>query len=291
MFRRPPPLAPGDRVGVAALSGWAAEDRLRRGIAALRELGYEPVPADNVGRREGVFAGTDAERLDGLHGLLEDEDLAAVFFLRGGHGVLRLLDRLDWDLVGRRPRAFVGYSDLTPLLLEISRRFGWITFHGPMVGVELARGLVPEERASLIALLGGDAAPGCDLSAPAAGDPVEGVLWGGCLSLLCACLGTEFTPTPPPGAILFWEDVDEPFYRVDRMLTQLRLSGSVATLSGMVTGRTGLEAVDLERLGRDLRVSFATGLSSGHCNPNLTLPLGAKARVDPQRRRIDFDLD
>lgn len=291
MFRRPPPLAPGDRVGIAALSGWAAADRLHRGMAALEELGFVPIPADNASCRADGFAGSDTERLDGFHRLLADDDLDAIFFLRGGHGVLRLLDSLDWELLGRRPRAFVGYSDLTPLLLEISRRFGWVTFHGPMVGVELARGLTESERTSLTTQLGGGPAPGCELSEPTTGEPVEGVLWGGCLSLLCACLGTEFAAPPPPGAILFWEDVDEPFYRVDRMLTQLRLSGSVASLSGMVAGRTSLASVDLERLGRDMRVSFATGLSSGHCNPNLTLPLGATARLDPHRRRIDFDLD
>lgn len=291
MFRRPPPLEPGDRVGVAALSGWAPADAIERGLATLVDLGFETVLASNVGRREDPFAGSDDERLDGFHRLLADEDVAAIFFTRGGHGVLRLLDRIDWELVARRPRAWVGYSDLTPLLLEIARRLELVTFHGPMVAVDLARGLEPSEAAYLSAALGGAPLEPVKLERPAWGPAVEGTLFGGCLSLLAASLGTPFAFSPPPRAVLFWEDVDEPFYRVDRMLTQLRLSGSVATLSGMVTGRTGLAAAEVERLGRDFDGSFATGLASGHSIPNLTLPLGAPVRLDPERRRIDFELD
>ena len=285
----PPAPAPGDRVGVAALSGWAEPDALAAGLGQLRALGFEPVPARNVTFREGPFAGSDDERLAGFHELVADPEIRAIFFLRGGHGVLRLVDRIDWELLARTPRPYVGYSDLTTMLLEILRRTGQITFHGPMVAVEMARGLLPVERRSLTTVMGGRERIEYDLEGPGHGDPVEGRLIGGCLSLLSSAVGTGFGPEANEANVLFWEDIDEPFYRVDRMLTQLRLSGTVSALSGMVIGRTGLGGDELERLGRDAGVAFAAGLSSGHCEPNLTLPLGASVRLDPVRGSMVID--
>jgi muramoyltetrapeptide carboxypeptidase len=276
-------------VGVAALSGWVEEERLDRGLRALRELGFRPVVAPNVSSRDGVFAGTDRQRLDGFHDLVADPDVRAIFFVRGGHGVLRLIDRIDWDLLARHPRAYVGYSDLTPLLLEILRRTGQVTFHGPMVGVEMARGLTPAELRSMTAVLEGRSGIEYDLEGPSGGDIVEGRLIGGCLSMLSSVSGTGFGLDTDGATVLFWEDIDEPYYRVDRMLTQLRLSGAVSSLAGMVIGRTGLDREDLERLGVEADVSFAAGLSSGHCEPNLTLPLGAPVRLDPRRGRLAIE--
>ena len=123
-------------------------------------------------------------------------------------------------------------------------------------------------------------------SGPAAGPAVEGRLLGGCLSLLSSTAGTEFALRTAEPTVLFWEDIDEPYYRVDRMLTQLRLSGRVSSLSGMVVGRSGLSSDELERLGAESGVAFAAGLSSGHCEPNLTLPLGSTVHVDPDGGRI-----
>ena len=109
----PPPLQPGDRVGVAALSGTVEIRRLEAGLEALAELGYEPVEAANLRSRSGIFAGSDDERLRAFHDLAADPDLRAIFFTRGGHGLLRILPSMDWQLLARHPRAYVGYSDLT----------------------------------------------------------------------------------------------------------------------------------------------------------------------------------
>lgn len=290
VYQRPPKVVPGDRVGVAALSGWARPRRIRRGLKELRNLGFEPVPAANLESRDGVFGGSATERLNSFHELLRRPDLKAVFFLRGGHGVLPLLDSIDWDLVTREPRAYVGYSDLTPFLLEATRRSGRMTFHGPMVAVEFARGLEEIESRSLLAALGGRPLPAYELTGAAGGPAVEGMLLGGCLSLLASTVGTDFALKPEQPTVLFWEDVGEPYYRLDRMLTQMRLSGSVSAVTGMVIGRTGLEATELERLGRDFGRSFGSGLSSGHCKPNLTLPLGAEVRLDPANMKMEFEL-
>src|SRR5581483_4225618 len=178
----PPPLRPGGRVGVAALSGAVEPEKLARGLAALRALGYEPVPARNLTARHGVLAGSDDERVDAFHALIADDSLAAVVFERGGYGLTRVLDRIDWELVGRRPRAWIGYSDLTPFLLQVVQRFDLVTFHGPMVAKDLARGLGDAEIASLRAALAGQS-QAFPLRWLARGD-AEGTLLGGCLSLL-----------------------------------------------------------------------------------------------------------
>lgn len=308
--RLPPAAGPGDRVGVAALSGPVDPGRLERGLAALARLGFEPVPADNLGSRHGLFAGSDGERLAAFHRLAADPTLSVIFFARGGHGALRILPGIDWELLARRPRAYVGYSDLTPFLLEVVRRLGLAAFHGPMAAADLARGLAPMEQRSLLGALAGELPAVVPLAGwvrplqtpenPAAAVPTEGLLLGGCLSLLTATLGTPFAPDLA-GSLLFWEDVNEPLYRVDRMLTHLRLSGNLAAIQGMIVGHVGWlgggaaggpgpardERGEREwaELAVDALAGFswplAWGLPSGHLAPNLTLPLGLPARLDP----------
>jgi muramoyltetrapeptide carboxypeptidase len=305
--RLPPPAGPGDRVGVAALSGPVDPERLERGLAALRALGFEPVLADNAASREGLFAGGDAARLAAFHRLAADADLPAILFTRGGHGVLRVLPGIDWELLRRRPRAYLGYSDLTPFLLAVVRRLRLVAFHGPLVGAELARGLTAGERESLLGALGGRYPAAMPLAGWLRGGVAAGPLLGGCLSLLTATLGTAWFPELA-GAVLFLEDVNEPLYRIDRMLTHLALSGSLDRLGGMILGHLdatedggprstagaggrpeGLAAGDARRAGveliadslRSFEWPLAWGLESGHRSPNLTLPVGMSARLDP----------
>ena len=188
----PPAVTPGDRVGVAALSGPVDPERLDAGLEALVEMGFEPVEAANTRRAEGLFAGTDEERLEGLYGLTDDPSIKAVFFSRGGWGVNRLLPELDWERLGRFPRAYLGYSDLTPFLYGLRARVGLVSFHGPMVAAELARGLLPEERQSLLAALAGDFPQTYSISWAENAAPVEGELLGGCLSLVVSLLQTPW---------------------------------------------------------------------------------------------------
>lgn len=298
-------------MGVAALSGPVAPERLERGLQALRGLGFEPVLADNAAARAGLFAGGDAERLAAFHRLAADRDLPAILFTRGGHGLLRVLPGIDWELLRRRPRAYVGYSDLTPFLLAVVRRLGLAAFHGPLVGAELARGLTGGERDSLLGALAGRYPVEVPLAGSLRSGAAAGPLLGGCLSLLTSTLGTPWFPDLD-GAVLFLEDVNEPPYRLDRMLTHLVLSGRLDSIGGMVFGHldaggaTGVPNVpegigaagaghrpespagDARRAGveliadglRGFKWPLAWGLDSGHRSPNLTLPLGMPARLD-----------
>lgn len=294
----PPPVKPGDRVGVAALSGPLDPQRLERGLTALAALGFEPAPAANLEARQGLFAGSTQERLDAFHRLLADPTVDAIVFARGGHGVLPLLPHLDWRLLGSRPRAFVGYSDVTPLLLAITRRLGWVTFHGPMVAVDLARGLTVEEEESFVGALAGRLPSQLPLAGADGQETVEGPLLGGCLSMLVSTLGTPFAPVLE-GALLFWEDTGEPVYRLDRMLTHLDLSNTLSQVRGMVIGHVDSPDGDggsegwlssarrlAAPLGQRRRWPVGWGLPAGHQIANRTLPLGWPARLEPTVPRL-----
>ncbi|RMH19042.1 MAG: LD-carboxypeptidase, partial [Acidobacteria bacterium] len=215
-------------------------------------------------------------------------------FARGGHGVLRLLPAIDWQLLARWPRAYVGYSDLTPFLLQVVARLGLAVFHGPMVAADFARGLTADEQEHFLGAVGGRWPRLLPIAGCRAAGSCEGTLLGGCLSMLTATLGTPFAPELD-GVLLFVEEIDEPLYRLDRMLTHLRLSGRLAGVRGLIFGHRAalcdgvLKAASWQRL-IDRELDFdgpvAWGLPSGHLAPNLTLPLGLPARLEPRRRRL-----
>jgi muramoyltetrapeptide carboxypeptidase len=290
---RPPAVRPGDRIGVAALSGPIDEERLSRGVAAIGDLGFEVVLASNLrsgATREGrsLFAGSDRQRLAGFHELAADDGVAAIVFARGGYGVTRLLEEIDWALLASRPRPYVGYSDLTPMLLGLVSRIGTVAYHGPMV-VDFARGLRPGERTSFLEALAGKRSTVWQLETVAPGvsagrhEAPEGRLLGGCLTMLAATIGTGFLPDFRD-SILVLEDIDEPEYRIDRLLTQLRASRRLEGVRAVVAGHfTNCDARDsLVDFAEGLAVPLLVGLPAGHEAPNHMLPLGAPVRVDPE---------
>jgi muramoyltetrapeptide carboxypeptidase len=289
--KRPRGLRPGDLVGIAAPAGPVDERELRRGAAELESLGFAVSIPEGLFERCGFTAGTLERRLEELQRLYADDTVAAIWCARGGAGAGRLLWRLDEDLVRAHPKLVVGYSDITYLHLYLSR-LGLVTLHGPMVARELAA--ASYDRASLWHAVTGEGSPyvaGEDDLVPLREGHGEGVLRGGCLSILAAAAGTPWALAPKgEDTILFLEDVDERPYRIDRMLLQLRESGAFAGVRGVVFGDMKgcaprldepylLEGVLLEAL-EDLGVPVALGLSSGHSSsPAVTLPLGVRARL------------
>jgi muramoyltetrapeptide carboxypeptidase len=290
--RRLPALRAGDVVGVAAPAGPVDPERLARGVAELEGIGFGVRVADGVLERSGFTAGGAERRLRQLHGLFADPDVRAIVCARGGAGLLHLLPGLDVGLVLAHAKPVVGYSDVTALHLLLGG-LGIPSLHGPMVARELADGDSAYDRRSLWHALTGEGEPwasGPELRPLRLGS-AEGTLRGGCLSLLAACAGTPWAlRTAGSEVILLLEDVDERPYRVDRMLRQLRLSGALDGVRGVVLGEMRgcesapdadyrLEDVVLEALaGLDLPV--AIGLPSGHVpGPQVTLPLGVPARL------------
>jgi len=281
-------------IGVIAPAGPVDEERLKLGVAELEKLGFAVRVADGVLERKGFTAGTVENRLEQIHGLFADSTVAAVACARGGAGTIQLLPHLDRDLLQENPKPLLGYSDVTLLHLEMER-LGLTSLHGPMVARELADGAAAYDRASLWHALTGEGEPyasGPDDLVPLAEGTGEGILRGGCLSLLAAAAGTPWAlRSVDAPTILFVVDVDEKPYRVDRMLRQLRASGALQGLTGVVFGDMKgcapgfhedyrLEEILLEALD-GLEVPVALGLSSGHtAHPNLTLPLGVRARLE-----------
>ena len=291
----PAPLRPGATIGVAAISGPIEPERLDAGVAALERKGYRIVLASNVKARRRFLAGTDAERAEGYRELLRRDDVDAVFFARGGYGAARVLPLLEPEEARARPRIHLGGSDLTALFSYLARRAGLVTFYGPMVATGIAseegldwedvlRGAVPEPYR----------VPERDVLAGGAG---EGPLVGGCLSILASLCGTP-DAVVGRGAVLFWEDVNEETYRLDRMLTQLEGSGTFDGLQAMVIGSISPGSRGGESPGTVeawLREYFAgapfpvvRGLPAGHLARPRTLPLGLPARVDTNAGRIEF---
>jgi len=278
-------------VGVCAPAGVVDPARLDQGLAALRALGFEVRASPGLRDRSRFAAGDVERRLAELHGLFADDAVAGIVCARGGAGAGWLLPRLDAELLRAHPKAFIGYSDITLLHLYLNR-LGLVTFHGPMVAWELATGAF--DRASFLSAVTGEGGPYVsdpdDLVALRPGT-AEGVLRGGCLSLLAVAAGTPWAlEAGGEPVLLFLEDVDEKPYRIDRLLMQLRLSGALEGVAGIVFGDMkgcapaldadyALEDVILEALA-GVDVPIALGLSSGHTrHPFVTLPFGVRARL------------
>jgi len=289
---KPARLRPGAAIGVAALSGRVDAEKLGRGIAYLRSRGHEVVEAENVRRIEGDFAGGDRERAEGYRRLLRDPGVDAIFFARGGWGAARTLAHLDAWEIAANPKIHLGGSDLASFFAFVRRRTGLICFHGPMVAVDFAAVPPdPETARSWEAMLGGETPEfPIDPSDVVCGGAGAGPLAGGCLSILASIEGTPES-LDTRGAVLFWEDVHEEIYRLDRMLSQLRRAGKLEGLAGVIIGV--LEDIRHNgRPGEEALVSLLRGhfgsapypvvrnWPSGHGLRNRTLPLGARVSLD-----------
>lgn len=295
----PPALRPGDRIGIMAPGGPIRPAEVERGMAYLAGRGYIPVPAPHLGARHGYLAGTDVERLQDFDRLLADRDLSAIWFARGGYGSARLVADLDLSPLQERPKALIGYSDVTVLQAAALRALGLATFYAPLVS-ELGDPAAFSEASLWRALSSGSGPLDYELdprSVLRAGCG-EGPLVGGCLSLLVSLVGTPYEPTTD-GAILFWEDVNEEPYRIDRMLGHLRLAGRLARLRGMLVGR--LVGWQSKEPGNDLPLAeileahlkgtdypVVLDVPAGHCPGKITLPLGRRARLDTAGARLSI---
>lgn len=294
----PPPLAPGARVALVAPAGpLRGEPDVERGVANARAFGWEPVVGAHVLRRRGYFAGHDAERLADLNAALADRTIDGVWCLRGGYGAMRLLPALDLAPLARRPKALVGFSDITALHAAARLRTGLVTFHGPVARNPLAALSARSLRAAVVAQENGcGAAPGARVLRAGR---ATGTLAGGNLALLAALAGTPHAPRFD-GAILVLEDVNEAVYRVDRMLRQLRLAGMLDGCRAIVFGHCtscpaesddGARTLDevLDELAAELGVPCLAGVPVGHIDEQWTIPLGATATLDAAACRLDVE--
>ncbi|MBB4636407.1 S66 peptidase family protein [Longimicrobium terrae] len=299
---RPRALRAGSRIALVAGAGPIPQGSLARAVDRVRGFGWEPVPGASAEARHGYLAGPDEARAADLNAALADPSIDAIWFLRGGYGTMRILEAVDWTALSRHPKALIGFSDNTAVHLA-AQRAGVVSFHGPhphtpefpdfardtfypMMTRAVAAGVLPFP------------ADSAGAAETVTGGVAEGPLVGGNLALLTATLGTPYA-VRAEGAILFIEDVGEHAFRLDRMLTHLRLSGVLKRVAGIAVGAfseqpdAGDQDVPLalelarERLG-DLGVPVAMGFPFGHVDDNWTLPLGVRARLDADRGTLEL---
>jgi muramoyltetrapeptide carboxypeptidase len=294
---KPPALQPGDTVGIVAPASNIQRDLLDAGCDRLRRLGYKPFYLDSIFDQDLYFAGSAGRRARELEEMFVRDEVRAILCARGGYGSNYLLDELNILKIARHPKIFVGYSDNTTLLTYFADSAGMVTFHGPMATKDFAHADGVDLNSWEAALTGRSewALPSDSGMRPLVEGAAEGLLYGGCLSMLVASLGTPYE-IRTAGTILFLEDVAAKPFQIDRMLMQLKLAGKLESVRGIIFGEMTdcvqqkkdqgytLEEVVLRVVG-DMGIPVAFGLRSGHVSHgNVTLPIGVRAALGVSSR-------
>ncbi len=297
---RPVMIKPGGTIAIVAPAGPVDQrDDFMKGVAAFERMGFRVRYSEAIFDSTGYLAGPDEKRVEELMHAFEDPDVQAIVPLRGGYGCARLVPQIDQKRMRGHGKIFMGFSDLTTLHLYFRRRFGWVTFHGPMAISPALANISPEQENHLLRLwmdpayLPSFSFP--ELEAWNSGC-AEGELVGGCLSLVVASIGTPYELVTE-GKILFLEDLGEPPYRIDRMITQLKLAGKLDRVAGILLGQfkdcdpgsSGVTADDaLKNLLGGLEIPVLANFPAGHGSDNWILPLGTRVCLDAANRRVDF---
>lgn len=299
---KPLALHPGAVIGVIAPASNIQRGLLEAGCRALQQIGYETFYFDSIFDQDWYFAGSLDRRMRELEEMFVRDDIRAVVCARGGYGANYLLQRIDLETIKSHPKIFVGYSDVTTLLTYFTDAAGIVSFHGPMVTKDFAHS-DGVDFGSWEAALTGAAEWEIDLPSESGVDPLvegsaEGILYGGCLSMVVASLGTPYE-VRTAGTILFLEDVATKPFQIDRMLMQLKLAGKLDEVRGIIFGEMldcaqnadqgyTLQGVVLRVVG-DLGIPVAYGLRSGHVSrANITLPLGVWAALHVSSKHVDL---
>jgi muramoyltetrapeptide carboxypeptidase len=296
-FRSAKPLESGALVAlVAPASALQSPEELARAQENARTLGWEPVVGQHATERTGYLAGSDRDRLNDINRALRDPKIDAIWCLRGGYGVMRILPGIDYDALSRTPKTIIGYSDITALHTAVQRKCRLITFHGPTAREKLTDFSRDSLQRAVIAQ--SDSCGAASNAREINGGTAEGRLVGGNLAVLSSLCGTPYMPDLADG-ILILEDVNEPAYRIDRMLQQLRLAGVLngckAIAFGQCTsgpedtaadaGGSQFDAV-LGELAHALGIPCLAGIPVGHIAEQWTIPLGAMATLDTAKRTL-----
>jgi len=296
---KPPALQPGDSIAIIAPASNIKQPDLDAGCEALRRAGYKPFYLDSILDRDLYFAGSVDRRVRELEEMVERDDVRAVLCARGGYGANYLLNRINLQTIRRHPKIFIGYSDLTCLLTYFTDA-GLITFHGPMAAKDWSHeggANLPSWQLALSQSQPWDVPLNPEVTGLTDGSG-KGILYGGCLSILVASMGTPYE-IKTAGKILFLEDIAAKPYQIDRMLMQLKLSRHLENVHGIIFGEMldcfqsanqdyTLQEVIMRIVG-DLGVPVAFGVKSGHVSAgNITLPFGVNAKVSVKGGRVSL---
>ena len=292
-IKKPLPLSPGDTVGIVAPASPFNLTNFNKGLTVLQSLGFKTLLPNEIFQDEGYLAGSDKSRANQLIRLLADSRVKGIICARGGFGAMKILPLLDFDYIQSFTKVFIGFSDITALLASFVKKCRWVVFHGPNVTTlrnadaksleifqQAVSGRIP---LTIFAPDGNVLFPGV----------VTGPLMAGNLTTLCHLIGTPYMPNLN-GRILLIEDRGEALYRIDRMLTQMKIAGSFDKLAGLALGGftdcgTVLEVESIvAKIFYDCQIPILSGFEVGHNHRNLTLPLGLNATLDTQNRMLSL---
>lgn len=302
---KPKALKRGDTIGIIAPASAAKPEQGERGKKVLEAMGFTILMGESCGTSHGFLAAEDKVRAKDLNRMFENPDIDGIICLRGGYGSSRILESLDQDIIQKNPKVFMGYSDITAIHLFLNQQLGMVTFHGPMLASDFSQGSDPFTMESFERTCMGTEKIGrienpkgeeieCLVSGKA-----QGHIVGGNLALVASTMGTPYE-IDAKGKILFLEDVGEDTYKIDRMLTQLKLAGKFKEANGVIFGDFNRcdqskhgEAQSLLTVLRDV-VKDANkptiyNLQTGHCNPMITLPFGVLMSLDAKKKTLSIE--
>jgi muramoyltetrapeptide carboxypeptidase len=300
---KPKRLKKGDTVSIISPASPISREKLERGISYLENLGYNVKLGRHIYAKKGYLSGIDEKRVSDLHELFCDNDVKAIFCSRGGYGSIRILDLVDYELIRRNPKIFIGFSDITALEVSIFTKTGLLTFYGPMIAPDSNNEMDFSAFDFLFKIITSQSSfykINISNQNVVKKGRSKGILIGGCLSVFSSLLGTEYIPNLE-NAIIFFEDIDEEPYRIDKYLNQLRLCGLFDNASGFVFGKfvncesrqKNYKGPTVDEVINDiisnLKVPVIKNFDFGHIKGKLTIPMGIKATIDTDKLYISFD--
>lgn len=294
-------LKTGDTIGLICPSSAEDSGKIKNGIAIIKSLGFNIKEGDHIYDKKGYLAGEDKHRAEDLMNMFKDSEVDMILCIRGGYGAMRILPYLDFSIIENNPKIFMGFSDITVLLNNIYKQCNFPTFHGPMGTSNLNEEYTLKSFIDSISFIRKEKYiiknPTEFRSFPLIKGKATGNLVGGNLCLICSTLGTPYE-IDFENNILFIEEIGESPYKIDRMLTQLLLSGKIQKCNGIILGgftncelkdytnSLTLDEVLADRL-LNLNIPILSNFSSGHCYPKLTIPIGAKISLDSEKGEIE----
>ncbi len=298
---KPKALKFGDTIGIIAPSSPTMEENIQKAYDTIVEMGFKVKMGKSPYEKYGYLSGTDEIRAQDINEMFKDTEVDGIICMRGGYGTPRILELIDYDIIRKNPKVFVGYSDITALHIAFNQIAGLVTYHGPMVSSDMLDGFSDFSKESLFKAIMSSEPIGIISNPPEEeiitinGGIAEGSLIGGNLSLITDTMGTPYE-IDVKGKILFIEEIGEEPYNIDRMLNQLRLAGKLHEAQGIILGDfkdcnpKDDESLSLEQVINDhikpIEKPTIYNLQSGHCAPIITLPFGVNVRLDADKKEI-----
>ncbi len=303
---KPKKLSKGSVIGIIAPASFPSDPiKINNGVKYLEKLGYKVEVGKSVWKQRGYLAGNDSERLDDLHRMFSNKNIKAIFCVRGGYGTGRLLDKIDFSIIRKNPKIFVGYSDITALQSAFFQKAGLITFAGPMTAVDFYENVnqFTEETfwrtITSTKKIGKIHNPNNDTFFSLNKGKGEGRLLGGNLAVLTSIIGSKYFPSFK-NSILLLEEIGEPPYRIDRMFNQLKLAGVFDNINGVILGKfidcyetdPSKKSLSLNEIISDYfsdrKYPLIYNVHHGHTTENITLPLGINYKINASKKFIEI---